>query len=256
MLIKRLISIMLAVTMLLSCLAVLTSCGKKKIVIGYTETRPLNYKDEDGNLVGFDTEFAKAVCEKLGYEVEFHKIKDWSRLEDEFTEFHVDCVWNGVTITPDREKYLSFTKPYMTNKQVIVIMEDKSEGFNPHDAKIAVESGSIGEKVVSTDGVFSGCSTVAVSTQPDTLKEVASGTVTCAMLDYVVAISMIGEGSDYENLVILESYEFEEEQYGIAFAEDNGELRDEFQKAIDELLVDGTIAKLAKKYNLQDLIIK
>lgn len=242
--------------MLVSCTLILTSCGSKKITIGYTEARPLNYKDEDGNLVGFETEFAKAVCEKLGYEVEFHKIKDWSKLESEFSDYHVDCVWNGVTVTEEREKYLSFTEPYMINKQVIVVMADKVEGFNPHEAKIAVETGSNGENVVSTDGIFSGCSTVGVRTQADTLKEVASGTVTCALIDYVVAIDMIGEGSDYENLVILDSYEFEDEQYGVAFAKDNTELRDEFQKAIDELMLDGTVVKLAKKYNLQDLIIK
>ena len=253
---RRIMSIILAAITLLSNSLIFTSCGKKTIVIGYTEIRPLNYKDEDANLVGFDTEFAKAVCEKLGYEIEFHKIKDWSRLESEFTEYHVDCIWNGVTITPEREKYLTFTEPYMTNKQVIVVAADKAEGFNPHDAKIAVESGSVGQKVVSTDGVFAGCATVEVSTQTDTLKEVASGTVTCAMLDYVVAMSMIGEGTDYEKLVILDSYEFEEEKYGVAFAKDNEEIRDEFQKAIDELMVDGTIAKLAKKYNLQELLVK
>lgn len=65
-----------------------------EIVVGYTIYAPMNYKDEDGNLVGFDTELAVAVFEGLGYKVSFKEI-DWSKKYDEVNSGAIDCIWNG-----------------------------------------------------------------------------------------------------------------------------------------------------------------
>ena len=86
--------------------------------------------------------------------------------------------------------------------------------------------------------------------------EVKSGTADAAILDYVASIGMIGEGTDYDMLTVVEKYEFSPEQYGIAFRKDDNEMREKFQKAIDELMADGTIEKIAKKYKLDSLLVK
>ena len=92
---------------------------KGKLIIGITLFAPMNYKDENGELTGFETEFAKAVCEKLGVEAEFVEI-NWNSKEMELSSKSIDCIWNGLTITDERKENMSLSVPYMANKQVMV----------------------------------------------------------------------------------------------------------------------------------------
>ncbi len=95
---------------------------KGELVIGITYFAPMNYKDANGELIGFETEFAKAVCEILGVEAKFQKI-DWNSKEIELAAKSIDCIWNGMTIDEERAAKMSITIPYMTNKQVMVVKE-------------------------------------------------------------------------------------------------------------------------------------
>ena len=68
----------------------------KTVVVGYTIYEPMNYLDESGKLVGFDTELAEAVFTNLGYEVIFQEI-EWSSKYTDLDSNTIDCVWNGFT---------------------------------------------------------------------------------------------------------------------------------------------------------------
>ena len=103
-----------------SDLAYIQSNGK--MVIGYTVYEPMNYTDADGNFTGFDTELATAVCEKLGVEPEFVEI-NWDTKETELAAKSIDCIWNGLTLTDDREENMACTKPYVKNAQVVVVKD-------------------------------------------------------------------------------------------------------------------------------------
>ena len=92
--------------------------GKGKMTIGITYFEPMNYKDENGKLTGFETDFATAVCEELGVTPEFQEI-EWDSKEIELNAKTIDCIWNGLTITEEREKNMSISLPYMANKQVM-----------------------------------------------------------------------------------------------------------------------------------------
>jgi len=92
---------------------------KGKMVIGITYFAPMNYIDDNNKLIGFETEFAKAVCEKLGVEAEFVEI-NWNSKEIELNSKNIDCIWNGMTITDERVANMSISVPYMQNKQVMV----------------------------------------------------------------------------------------------------------------------------------------
>ena len=93
---------------------------KGTLIIGITYFAPMNYENEDGELVGFETEFAKAVCEKLGVEAKFQEIS-WAAKETELAAKNIDCIWNGMTITEEREENMSISMPYMQNKQVKIV---------------------------------------------------------------------------------------------------------------------------------------
>ncbi len=92
---------------------------KGELIIGITLFAPMNYEDENQELVGFETEFAEAVCAKLGVEANFVEI-NWNSKEIELNSKNIDCIWNGMTITEERLENMSISVPYMQNKQVMV----------------------------------------------------------------------------------------------------------------------------------------
>lgn len=93
--------------------------GKGELIIGITLFAPMNYEDANGELIGFETEFAKAVCAKLGVTPKF-QIINWGSKEIELQSKNIDCIWNGMTIDEDRLKNMSISAPYMKNEQVLV----------------------------------------------------------------------------------------------------------------------------------------
>ncbi|MBQ8524885.1 MAG: transporter substrate-binding domain-containing protein [Clostridia bacterium] len=273
---KKILSIIMALAMLVSITAMFASCGsneeastgaetnadgteKETFVIGITYFEPMNYFNDNNELVGFETEFAKAVCAKLGLEPKFQEI-DWKVKETELNSGAIDCIWNGMTIDDDRKANMGISDPYMENKQVLVVKKDNLEKFsdpaNLADAYIVAEEGSAGETVATENSYFADSNFTAVATQANALMEVKSGTADAAIVDFVLSIGSIGEGTDYSDFVVVDAYDFNPEEYGIAFRKGDTETREKFQKAIDELMADGTIDKIAEKYKLKDLLIK
>ena len=94
----------------------------RKIVVGLDDNfPPMGFRDEKNQLVGFDIDLAREATKRLGYDVEFKAI-DWSAKEAELQGKRVDVLWNGLTITEERKKNINFTKPYMANHQIIVVV--------------------------------------------------------------------------------------------------------------------------------------
>ena len=167
-----------------------------KMVIGYTVYAPMNYTDDKGEFVGFDTEFAKAVCAKLGVEPEFIEI-DWDTKEIELNAKSIDCIWNGFTMTEEREENLDFSVPYILNKQVVVIRKADAEKYKDtaslKDARLVAEVSSAGETAIADDENLSQANYTAVTKQTDALLEVKANTADAAVLDYTLANAMVGK---------------------------------------------------------------
>lgn len=231
---------------------------KGKLVIGYTDYAPMNFVDENGELVGFDTEFAKAVCEKLEIEPEFVEI-NWDTKEVELDAKNIDCIWNGFTIKPEREENLDFTKPYMRNKQVVVIKKSDADKYpdtaSLADANLVAEASSAGADAIAADEDLSKASLIEVTKQTDALLEVKSGTADAAVLDYTLAYAMVGEGTDYADLLMVEAIELGVEEYGIGFRT-GSDMVEKVNSIIDELIEDGTMDEIAGKYDLTPLVLK
>ena len=123
--------------------------NKGKMTIGYTVYEPMNYTDESGTFTGFDTELATAVCEKLGVEPDFVEI-NWDTKETELAAKSIDCIWNGLTLTDDREANMACTKPYVKNAQVVVMKADADYTSTADLAgkTVVAESGSAGETTI------------------------------------------------------------------------------------------------------------
>lgn len=124
--------------------------GQGKIVVGYTDFAPISW-EKDGELIGFDVELAKAVGAKLDLAVEF-KLIDWNAKEGLLSAKTIDCIWNGMTITEEREAAMEISIPYLNNKQVAVIRKEDATKYTTTEsmaeAIIGAEEGSAGESCV------------------------------------------------------------------------------------------------------------
>ncbi|MBO5374172.1 MAG: transporter substrate-binding domain-containing protein [Clostridia bacterium] len=165
--------------------------AKGKLVIGTTVWAPMNYKDGQGKWVGFDTELAEKVCEKLGVTAEFREI-DWDNKLFELEAGTIDCIWNGMTITPAISSACEVSGAYMINGQVIVIKEGAFANASELAGKqVAVEGGSAGEQQATEK--LTGSTIKPVGAQTDALLEVKAGTSSACVIDYVMAKSLLGK---------------------------------------------------------------
>ena len=221
---------------------------KGKMVIGYTVYEPMNYTDADGNFTGFDTELATAVCEKLGVEPEFVEI-NWDTKVVELDAKSIDCIWNGMTLTDDIMANAATTKAYAKNAQVVVVKDgtDYSSTADLVGKTVVAEAGSAGEAAIEGDENLAQADYVSKSVQTDCLMEVAAGTADAAVLDLTLANAMIGAGTDYASLKIVD--ELNAEEYGVAFRK-GSDAAAAVDAAFDELKTDGTMQALADKYDL------
>ena len=272
---KKILSLLLTAVMLMT---VLTGCGSGsdyeqikesgKLKVGITLFAPMNYYDDSKELIGFDTELAKAVCEKLGLEAEFIEI-NWDSKEIELNSRNIDCIWNGMCITEERKQTMSISEPYLNNTQAMVMKPDVAEKFakDPSGARVVAEQGSTGEgklqgtiaddetvKVCAKE-FFANSEYTPADSMAKAILEVAAGTSDIALVDSVCAFGMVGEGTDYPDLVVNIDNEFGLQQYGIACRKDS-DMTEKINNAIAELTEDGTVAKIAAKYNLSDMVIK
>ena len=264
---KKTVSILLAS---LAAATLFTACGKKPeapaaaapaaaqaIVIGLDDNfPPMGFRDDKGELVGFDIDLAREAGKRIGVEVQFKPI-DWSAKEAELNGKRVDVLWNGLTITEERKSNILFTTPYLENHQIIVVTEK-----SPVTTKAQLAG-----KVV---GVQDGSSAVdAIQKDADTAKSIKEikkfgDNVTALMdlsagrLDALVVDEVVGRyytaKKPGEYRVLDEN--FGTEDYGVGTRKDDTELMAKLQKAMDEMKADGAAATISTKWFGKDIVKK
>lgn len=248
---KRIVSVLLCAAMAASLLA---GCGEseEKLVIGITNFEPMDYKDEDGEWIGFDADLAKAFAESLDMEAEFVEI-DWDSKIMELESDTIDCVWNGMTLTPEVTSSMDCSEPYLENAQVVVVPKDVADKYQDEeslaDLSFAAEAGSAGEAELKARDL----NVTLVTAQSDALMEVAAGTSDAAVIDLLMAAAMIGEGTSYEDLTY--TVHLNSEEYGVGFRK-GSDLTEKLNDFIQDAYADGTIEELAEKYGVQAALIE
>lgn len=264
---KKIISALLAAAMLLGVCGCSKGSSEPKtdwdyikdkgtFVVGITYYEPMNYLDENGELTGFETEFTKAVCETMGVKPVFQVI-EWEKKEIELASKTIDAIWNGLTVTEERRENMAFSTPYIRNKQVVVVKAENAEKYATIEAmagaSVTAESGSAGQSAIETNGVLSANKFIGSAAQKDVLMEVKAGTTEIGVIDYVMAKASIGEGTDYSDLVIIESVELTPEEYAIGLRIGDNETLEKVNNAINAMVADGSLKALAEKYDLADV---
>jgi polar amino acid transport system substrate-binding protein len=224
---------------------------KGTLVVGITDFAPMDYKDDNGEWIGFDADMAKAFAENLGVSVEFVEI-DWDNKILELDSGNIDCVWNGMTLTDEVTSAMDCSNAYCNNAQIVIVPTDKADQYQTEeslaDLNFAVEVGSAGEEQAKEHSL----KYTSVSNQASALMEVAAGTSDAAIIDSLMAAAMVGEGTSYDKLTYTVGLNSEE--YGVGFRQ-GSDLTEELNNFFKTSYDDGTMAKTAEKYGVQAALI-
>ena len=254
---KFIMAVAMILAVVLSC-GVFAGCSKPTVTIGYTDYAPMNY-EEDGELVGFDTELAKTVFANLGYEVRF-KLIEWPNKYMELDSGTIDCVWNGFTanVADDdgiqRSDKVDFSYNYMTNAQCVIRKSSTAELSSSAQfvgKSVTYESGSAGETYVK--GVAGNVNKQPADSQMVAIQKVSAGTAEYAVVDVLLARAIAGQGN-YADIVINESIVIDAEFYAIGFKK-GSELTSKVNAELVKLAENGYLATLAEKYGLSTQVI-
>ncbi len=226
--------------------------NKGKLVVGITDFEPMDYKDADGNWIGFDADLATAFAESLGVEVEFIEI-DWDNKILELNNKSIDCVWNGMTLTDEVLSAMDCSNAYSSNSQVVVLSADIADQYTDAESlsalTFAVESGSAGESAAEENGL----TYVSVSSQASALMEVAAGTSDAAIIDLLMAKAMVGEGTSYAGLT--SGITLVDEEYGVGFRQ-GSDLVELLNAFFVESYADGSMLEIATTYGIESSIVE
>lgn len=243
-----------------SMMAFISGCGSdtktnngelpKKVVIGLDDSfPPMGFKDEKGEIVGFDIDMAKEAAKRAGMDVEFKAI-DWSSKEAELKSKKIDALWNGLTITPDREKNIAFSNPYMKDKQYIIVRNDDDSVKAKADLAgkvIGVQQASTGEQALKDDP--SGKTVKDIKSYADFVSafmDLGIGRVDAVIADGVVArYLMTKEPGKYK---IVEGTDYGVDDFAVGFRKEDTALREKINGILAEMKKDGTADKFAEKW--------
>ncbi len=223
-----------------------------KFVLGLDATfKPMGYTDENNEIVGFDIDLAEAVCEKLGVELVKEPI-NWDTKEQDLSVGKIDCIWNGLSVSPSREETFNLSEPYMKNAMVFVVPEssDINSTSDLAGKKVIVQNGSTAQDILTESELAANMEITSIATNIEALQQMDINLVDAVFMDEVVAQYEI-KNSDKAYRILDEG--LAEEEYAIAFRKEDQALRDEVQKILSELKADGTVEEISTKWFGSDI---
>ncbi|MCX7710606.1 MAG: amino acid ABC transporter substrate-binding protein [Clostridia bacterium] len=262
-------SVYLLVSVLLAASLMLSGCGgtasgadnswkkvkdKGEFILGLDENfPPMGFRNEKGEIVGFDIDVAKEACSRLGIKLKLQPI-NWDSKDQELNTGNIDCIWNGFTIKEDRKKNVLFSSPYMKNRQVLIVM-DKSGYTKPADLegkKLGLQAASSAADALASSADFKGKLKEVVEFKDNmtALMDLEKGGVETVLMDEIVARYYItAQNKGYR--VLDESLASEE--YGVGFRKNDQELMKKFQETLDAMAKDGKLAAISNQWFGKDI---
>lgn len=224
----------------------------KQLIVGSdTGFPPMGYENENGEIVGFDIDVAEAVCNRLGVKLVVKGI-DWGKKEEELDSGNIDCVWSGMSVTPDRAEAMNLSEPYMKN-ELIFLIPGNSEARGTQD----LQGKRVGVSTNSTalDALKSMATKVEIvecEDEVDMFQKLEEGNLDAMLVDSVAAYYFLSQtGKTY--YVLPES--LQEEDYAIGFRKEDQSLRDKIQEILGMLKEDGTLGRISKQWFGSDITI-
>ncbi len=223
-----------------------------KLVLGLDATfKPMGYTDENDNIVGFDIDLATEVCNRLGVKLETYGV-NWDTKEIDLDAGTIDCIWNGLSVSPARKEQMLMSDPYMKNEMIFTVNSD-SELKTLDDLKgktIAVQNGSTAQEILAKSDLAADITVNELATNVEALNQLEMGMCDAVFLDSVVAKYEINTSK--KAFTIMEEG-LEEEEYAIGFRKGDQALCDKVEEVLSEMKADGTVEKISTKWFGSDI---
>lgn len=257
---KKIICLALIIGIVSALTFGLVACNDgKTITVGYTDFNPMNYLDENGTLIGFDTELARKVFKDLGYKVVFKEI-EWNNKYMDLESGNISCIWNGFTSNgvddgKSRSEIVDFSYNYMKNFQAVVVKKSDLANYTSIKKSFVnvfgkVEAGSAGEEYAKN---FEQANVSTVTNQMSALQDLAGNGCKFVVVDYLLANSIVGKGN-FSDLAIVESLNSDTEYYAIGFKK-GSDLTAKVNAQLEKYAKDGSLLALAAKYKLTNALV-
>ena len=261
---KKIVSLLLAVLMIATCVVAFASCKKEDKLVMATNAAfpPYEFKDDNGAFAGIDVEIAQAIADKLGMELEIVDV-DFDAIIGGVQSGKYDMGMAGMTVTDERKESVNFSTTYATGIQVVIVKEGSTitaaDDFFNLDAdgnwvslkdanvKVGVQQGTTGDIYASSapkDWGFGEGNVIRYKTGADAILALNKGEVQAVIIDNEPAKSFVNAN---EGLKILEA-DYANEDYAICVAKSNTELLDQINKALAELKAEGKLDEIIGKY--------
>ena len=223
------------------------------LVVGLDDTfAPMGFRDNEGEIVGFDIDLANEVGERLDIDVEFQPI-DWALKETELASGNIDVIWNGYTITEERKKQVDFSSPYLENSQIIVVLED-SEIQTKEDLSgkvVSAQQSSSAVDAINADESniveeFADQEVVLYPSNNDVFNDLASGRSEAIVVDETLGRYYMNQNEEISYRVLEDN--FGEEEYAVGMRKEDDGLTEAIDNALNEMKEDGTYDEVYAKW--------
>ncbi|MFL2099322.1 amino acid ABC transporter substrate-binding protein [Desemzia sp. FAM 24101] len=224
-----------------------------KITVGLDDTfAPMGFRDSNGEVVGFDIDLANEVGDRLGLDVEFQPI-DWALKETELNNGNIDAIWNGYTITEERQEQVDFSTPYLENSQIVIVLEDSPiQTIADLSGKVvAAQQSSSAVDAINADpsnivDQFANQEIVVYPSNNDVFNDLGSGRSDAIVVDETLGRYYMKQNEDMAYRVLEEN--FGEEEYAVGFRKVDDQLTEAVNGALEEMRADGTFDEIYAKW--------
>lgn len=229
-----------------------TTIDKEAVVtIGLDNTfAPFGF-EKDGKYTGFDIELAEEVLGRMNVDYDFQPI-EWGMKETELNTGNIDMIWNGYSVTPEREKIVAFSDVYLENRQAIVVLEDSDIQTKEDLAGkvVATQEESASLEAINKDKKFADTlaeEPVTYASFVEVFQDLDNKRVDAIVVDETLTMYYMAQSDKDANYRILED-DFGREDYAVGFRKDDKEFIEEFNKVLKEVKEDGTFDKIKDKW--------
>ncbi len=217
---------------------------------------PMGFRGEDGEVTGFDIDLAKELCKRMGVELVLQSI-DWDAKILDLNSKDIDVIWNGLTITDERLQKIEFSKPYIANRQIVIVQSASGIDLKSDlaDKSVGFQLGSSAEAAINADAAVAASFADSFKYQDNiqALMDLGAGKIDAVVVDEILGRYYISKKP--EIYTVATEY-FSEEEYGIGIRKDELAFKAEIDRVFDEMVADGAAVAISKKWFAEDILLE
>lgn len=224
---------------------------KKQVVVGLDDSFvPMGFVRKNGQLTGYDIDLAREVFKLYGIKVSFQTI-DWSMNATELRNGTIDLIWNGYSITPERRQKVAFSRPYLKNRQVLVVK--KSSGIRNFaqmkGKEIGMQTGSTAEQwYEGSQKILKAKNRILYDQIPNSFLDLNAGRIQGILLDEVYANYYLAHMTNQKDYRVIINDQVPADLFAVGMRKGDQTLRKKINAGLQKLQKNGKLEQLNEKW--------